>query len=400
MRDGADAHEINACPPCSCPTGRDARSLSGLLGAGRNAAIFHRTGNRHLQGGHRTGHCFALGDRTGHAGNRPTSAAISLIRFAGSASGRRTTPPIEVFDDGRIVMQMGDFEAVYGGGEFQMPSWCVMPEQRRAWPCAPWEAELNLLRTVDDARPTADVGDSGVRLSGRNEWVRYDLLLENYPYNPGLLHYQVVVEAQAQLPSGAVELEWQFVNSSTGEETAANMEFFAERASFAAPMFYAYSETLDATLLYWFDLTRINPFIEATRYGPAGTAGHRGRSFGHTLTTSDLRKLPTRRVADPLRRLPLPNPGPAADEGAMYTNYLLQVSDIYDLIAKPEISLPDWQALAKETLADLDDPATWVELDGKRYWRAYVSDTRQSAEAITQLDVGLACSPLRGALRR
>jgi hypothetical protein len=299
------------------------------------------------------------------------------------------TPAIEVFDDRRIVIHMGDFQAVFGEGIFFDALVVRHPGAETALALRPLGRELNLLRTVDEVRPTAELGDSGVRLTGRDEWVGYDLLLENYLYNPGLLHYQVVIEPHAQLPSGLVELEWQFVDSNTGEETAANMEFFAERASFAAPMFYGYSATLDATLLYWFDLTRINPFIEVTRYGPAGTAGHRGRSFGHTLTSSDLRKLPTGESLVLYDAYLYVTPGRAADESAMFNNYLQQTSDIYDLIAKPEISLPDWQALARETLTDLDDPATWVELNGKRYWRAYVSDTRQSAEAITQLDVGL-----------
>jgi len=304
---------------------------------------------------------------------------------------RRTeepTLPNETFEDGRIVIEMGEFRATFGGDGVLSDAIVVSgAEAETALALRPLGSELNLLETVDDVTPVA--GDHGVGLSGRNEWVTYDLLLETFAYNPGLLHYEVAIEPHAQLPSGTVELEWKFVNPDTGEEVAANMEFFAERASFAAPIFYAYSETLDATLLYWFDLTRINPFIDVTRYGPAGTAGHRGRTFGHTLTSTDLRKLPTGESVALYDAYLFLTPGRPADEGAMFEDFLLQVSDIYDLIAKPEISLPDWQALAQETLTDLDDPDTWVELNGKRYWRAYVSDTRQSAEAITQLDVGL-----------
>ena len=299
---------------------------------------------------------------------------------------------VESLEDGRIAIDMGAFQAVVGDGIFSDALVVRHGTTETALVLRPLGRELNLLRTVDGAPLTAEVGESEVRLSGRNAWVTFEVLLENYPHNPGLLHYQVVMEPYDQLPSGAVELEWQFVNTESGEETAANLEYFAERASFAAPMFYGYSETFDATLLYWFDLTRINPFIEETRYGPAGTAGHRGRSFGHTLTSSDLRKLPPGESLILYDAYLYLTPGRPADEAAMFNNYLLQVSDIYDLIAKPEISLPDWQALAEATLTDLDDPATWVELNGKRYWRAYVSDTRESAEAITQLDVGLAAA--------
>ncbi len=323
----------------------------------------------------------------------PTQTYLALDSPILPRTGNPTPPietPIETLGDGQVVIPMdGDFSATLGEGILADALVVRRAEGETALALRPLGSELNLVQTIDLISLTQEADDNGVRLSGRNDWATFDVLLETYRFNPGLLHYEVLIEPHAELPSGSVELEWKFVNPDSGEEAAANLEFFAERASYAAPMFYGYSESLDATLLYWFDLTRINPFIEATRYGPAGTAGPRGRSFGHTLTSTDLRKLP---IGEPVvlydAYLYLA-PGRPVDEETMFGAFLSQVSDIYDLIAKPEVTSPDWQALARETLADLDDPETWVELNGKRYWRAYVSDTRQSAEAITQLDVGL-----------
>jgi hypothetical protein len=71
-------------------------------------------------------------------------------------------------------------------------------------------------------------------------------------------------------------------------------------------------------------------------------------------------------------------------------------------MAVPEDPLADWfgfyewdgqgipggeGAIHEGTIRDLADEQNWVELEGKRYLRAYVADTRQSAEAITQFDV-------------
>ncbi|MGH2523772.1 MAG: hypothetical protein ACRDH2_14805, partial [Anaerolineales bacterium] len=167
---------------------------------------------------------------------------------------------------------------------------------------------------------------------------------------------------------------------------------YADKASFASPSFYGYAQSLDSTLLHWVDVTRLNDFIRTTHYSPGSTPVRQGRSFGHNLTRTDLGRMLL------IDRQPLYDsylylaPSLPAGEAEMFLRYLHQVSDIYDLIAHPVAALPDWQELARNTLKDLQDPDTWVDLNGKRYWRAYVSDTRQSAEAITQLDIAAAAA--------
>jgi hypothetical protein len=257
----------------------------------------------------------------------------------------------------------------------------------------PLGAEANLLAHVSGVQTRA--GEQGAReieLVGRSEWARFVLTLFLYPHHPGLVRYRVLVEPTGAPPPTGIGLEWQSVDPTTGEEAPLNFTPYAERSPFAAPMLYGYSETMGATLLFWQDLTRLNPFIARARYNPASTVGRRGRSVGHTLNASDLAHLPageTLALYDGYLYLAAGQP---KDENALFERYLQSVGDVYDLIAKPATEPADWPPLAQATLRDLDDPDTWVDLNGKRYWRAYVSDTRQSAEAITQLDVGLAAA--------
>lgn len=96
-------------------------------------------------------------------------------------------------------------------------------------------------------------------------------------------------------------------------------------------------------------------------------------------------------------------PGQPADEDEMFARYLHNLGDIYDLISIPDEQSLIWflpraisdsdssdpflPSLQDFTIRDLADENNWVTLNDKRYLRAYVADTRQSAEAITQLDM-------------
>lgn len=296
---------------------------------------------------------------------------------------------LSVTDAGTVEGETGEFRIAFGEGALADAIVVSREGQPTGMALRPLGPELNLLANATAVEMLDEEGETGVRLAGTGPWGPFELRLWVYPNNPGLLRYRVDVEPTDAVPNGATALEWQFVDPTTGEEAPADLTNLAERATFAAPAFYSYAAAMDATLLYWLDLTSLNPFIEATRYGPSNTAGRQGRTFGHNLTPSDLRDLQPGNAVTLYDSYIYLAPAEPADEPAMFLRYLQQVGDIYDLLNKPEAVLPDWQTLGAQTLTDLDDPDTWVELNGKRYWRAYVADTRQSAEAITQLDVGL-----------
>ncbi|MCB0077753.1 MAG: hypothetical protein KDD73_10095 [Anaerolineales bacterium] len=303
----------------------------------------------------------------------------------------RSDDPLTVSVDGAsFAIEHGPFTMSFGEGAVSDAVLVRHSTQPTALALRPLGTEANLLAAVTSVNVRdGEGGRKEVALSGATDWAQFAMTLYLYPQQPGLLRYRVVVSPTNSEAPSALALEWDAVDPSTGEEAPTNFTPYAERSPFAAPMLYGYSETMDATLLLWQDLTRLNPFMTATRYSPASTVGRRGRSLGHTISRTDLQRLPTDEAVVLYDGYLYLAEGEPADETVMFTRYLQNVKDIYELIAKPATEPADWQTLAEATLRDLDDPDTWVELEGKRYWRAYVSDSRQSAEAITQLDVGL-----------
>jgi hypothetical protein len=249
-------------------------------------------------------------------------------------------------------------------------------------------SELALLPYVQQV---TTAGSGAVQLTGDTGWAEFRLRL-SAPGPTGLFHYRLDLIRYGDPSSAKVEPEWRFVNLATGEEASGHLTLYAAPAPMAAPIFYGFSSDMDTTLLYWVDLSELNPFMQAAHYTPSATPGRQGQMLGHNINYIDLRYLPLGQALAVYDSYLYLAPGEPDSETAMFKRYLNQVSDIYDFVAVPEDPLPDWQSLAVETLSALQDPDTWVELDGQRYWRAYVSDTRMSAEAITQLDVGLAAA--------
>jgi hypothetical protein len=311
--------------------------------------------------------------------------AVPLIRRAGEAQASLMRGTGTGF-----ILASGPYQLVFDPALDGSTLWLSQPGQATALALRPLGDDLNVLPYVTEVAVLTEADRPGVQLTGALPWGAFSLWVWAYAYNPGLLHYRLEVTASSAPPPGDVQLEWRYADRATGVEAAGNFEVYAERAPEAAPVTYGYSAALDATLLQWVDLTELNRLIDATGYDSGSVPVRQGRLFGQNLQTSDLQRLPSGTAMTVYDSYLYLAPGAPTGEAAQFKRYLDQVADIYDLIAHPPISpLPDWQALARETLTALDDPDTWVGLDGQRYWRAYVSDTRQSAEAITQFDVAL-----------
>ncbi len=242
-----------------------------------------------------------------------------------------------------------------------------------------------------------------ISLTGRSKWGSdYQAKLYTYNFHPGIIRWQLELIPQGEFPASP-ELELQFVDRVEGTEASGQLEIYTDHASLAAPHLYAYSAALDSTFFYWVDLTALNPFMEAAHYTPSATPRRIGQRFGHNISKSDLQKQVPQVTAPLYDSYLYLMPGQPVNEDAMFTRYLHNLGDIYDLMAVPEDPLYDWFSLytspddaqdspfstgiQNATLRDLENEKNWVTLDGKSYLRAYVADTRQSAEAITQLDV-------------
>jgi hypothetical protein len=238
-------------------------------------------------------------------------------------------------------------------------------------------------------------------LTGQSPWADFQATLYAYDHHPGLLRWRLEVIPRGDSPSGP-EPELQFIDWTTGLETSGMLEVYADHAPMAAPHYYAYSEALDSTLFYWADLTALNAFMTAARFSPVATPLRQGQRLGHSFSWQDLRKQPPGEAVTLYDSYLYLSPGRPADENEIFTRYLHNLGDIYDLIAVPGPSLPDWFGLYdwegqgipgaatgihQLSITDLAGPDNWVTYEGQRYLRAYVSDTRETAEAITQLDV-------------
>jgi hypothetical protein len=238
-------------------------------------------------------------------------------------------------------------------------------------------------------------------LTGQSLWADYAATLYAYDHHPGLLRWRLEVIPRRDPPSGP-EPELQFVDKTTGQETSGNVEVYADHAPMAAPHYYAYSEALDSTLFYWVDLTALNGFMSAARFSPTATPVRQGQRLGHNFSRQELQSLPQGKVVTLYDSYLYLLPGRPEDEDEIFTRYLHNLGDIYDLIAVPGPILPDWFGLYewngqgipgattgihRLTITDLAEPSNWVTYEEQRYLRAYVSDTRETAEAISQLDV-------------
>jgi len=315
-------------------------------------------------------------------------------------------------EDG-IGFQTGRYRLEYTGEQF-----LIYPQDGEVALALtlPGGEALNML----GANPTVETRETWageeIILTGRNipanagdrsDWgADFQATLYAYDFHPGLLRWRLEMVRNEKPPAGP-ELELQFVDRATGEEASGRLEIYADRASMAAPHLYAYSAALDSTLFYWVDLTALNPFMEAAHYTPSATPRRMGQRLGHNFSQTDLQNQP-QKVAVPVYDSYLYlEPGQPADEDAMFTRYLHNLGDIYDLMVVPDDPLPDWfgvyewdgrgipVGIHQATIRDLADERNWVTLDGKRYLRAYVADTRQSAEAISQLDVYTALARYR-----
>ena len=319
----------------------------------------------------------------------PTLTSGDYERRAAPAVRRSETPSaaIEVAEAGNVRLTSGEYTLRFAGTATHNALLVQRENTGGALALRPLGAELNLLPALSEV--TSEVGDDvlAVTLSGDTGWAEVTLQLEVYPYQPGLLRTRLTATLHDPPPDNPA-LEWTFVDPASGEETSAGLTIYADPAPMCAPVLYGYAAVLDSTLFYAVDRTALNPFMQAAHYTPSATPGRRGRSFGHTIDAANLRALPAGEPFVLYDGYLYLAPGEADDEAEMFARYLRNLGDVYDLLHKPvNGTLPDWRALAEKTIADLADERAWVELGGKRYLRAYVGDTRQSAELISQLDV-------------
>jgi hypothetical protein len=319
-------------------------------------------------------------------------------RLVAPLAARSDSDQSALLEDG-TGLRSGIYRMEYAGGRF-----LIYPEggETALALTLPGGEGLNALPDVSRIETFESGSGEQVVISGETAWgAAFQATFFAYSFQPGLFRWRLEMIPDGTPPAGP-EPELEFVDRASGEQAQGRLRVYAERAPMAAPHLYAYSPALDSTFFYWVDLTALNPFMQAARFTPSATPRRQGQRFGHSFSLSDLRAQTGGTAVAVYDSYLYLQPGEPSSEVEMFRRYLSSLGDIYDLMAVPEDPLADWfgfyewdgqgvpggeLAIHQGTIRDLADEQNWVEIEGERYLRAYVADTRQTAEAITQFDV-------------
>ena len=133
-----------------------------------------------------------------------------------------------------------------------------------------------------------------------------------------------------------------------------------------------------STVLYWQDLTALNPYFAATGTKPDGVAGGEWPELGFRLPTAATpqveypKPLPAGRPTIISRALVALHQGDVHDEDDLAVHFLTLMAAIYPLIERPKCELRDWPGRAERTARDLAEaPAATLRHYGHTYVRPY-----------------------------
>jgi hypothetical protein len=151
-----------------------------------------------------------------------------------------------------------------------------------------------------------------------------------------------------------------------------------------------------ASLLYWQDLTALNPYFAATGTKPDGVVGGDWPELGFRLPTAATPQveypepLPAGRQTMISRALVALHRGEASDESDLAMHFLTLSAAIYPLLEKPAGELRDWPGRAERTARDIAEaPGATVRHYGHTYVRPYneaeVPDSMTQVTLVTAL---------------
>jgi hypothetical protein len=132
-----------------------------------------------------------------------------------------------------------------------------------------------------------------------------------------------------------------------------------QRGMNSALCFVRLDEPGPASLLYWQDLTALNPYFAATGTKPDGVVGGEWPELGFRLPTAAQpqveypKPLPAGRPTTISRALVALHVGQARNEIDLAILFVTLAAAIYPLLERPKCELRDWRGRAKKTADDL-----------------------------------------------
>ncbi len=240
-----------------------------------------------------------------------------------------------------------------------------------------------------------------VSVAATPTWGELRSTVELYKDAPGLIHWRVEGKARSDFSPWRQRRALSFYDRAARVQVSGSLETYATQAPWAAGVAY-FSEKryLDATLLFFENFTALNRYFETVGAGPENAIYLSNKQFGYVRPVNAGKYLPKNEWIVLEDSYLVLQPGLPEQAQEVGLRFLRGLAWVLRTLERPWAGLqPDWLQIAKRTVHDLEDPSCWVELDGRKYLRAYVNVPRFScAEAIAQLDVLCPLTALETAL--
>ncbi|NOY78929.1 MAG: hypothetical protein GXO76_13785, partial [Calditrichaeota bacterium] len=264
-------------------------------------------------------------------------------------------------------------------------------------------SDTELLNSVTRISYINDSTKVTVIMKGSKPWASYVITLNAFKAYPGLLNWRLQFSALKNLPEIHPVRELRLFqrqkdqlipvengNFIIGLEPRHPTYRYAKQAPFVSPLIYLCSPGwLGGTLLYFEDLTSLNHYFELTHSGAEKIMVdicNSESSFGYKVPDT-INALPVGKnavITDSYLYLSSYFP---RDEADVAVTFFKLLAPVYNFIGKPETNLTHWKRIADREIKDLARPELWVTVKDRPYLRSYISDKRESAELISQLDV-------------
>lgn len=236
--------------------------------------------------------------------------------------------------------------------------------------------------------PNDVLGAGRAMLNANRDWGSLSERLETYAHVPGLIRLSLEVRFKRPTRIEDIASEFQFAGAREEPLTGSGVTLYKQQAGLEAPLIYLYHSDMDASLVYFQNLTRLNRYLDTVQGDPRYSVHVDGGAFGfhrpHGLVPADEYFT----LSDTFLWL---SPGRQTDEFARAKQFIQAISDIYDQLDKPYTRYTDWPfQVAPQAARDLLDPVNGLEQGGTRLLRSYVSNEQTSSECITNLDVLIA----------
>ena len=184
-------------------------------------------------------------------------------------------------------------------------------------------------------------------------------------------------------PAQPLIVPWQgrdlFMLGEDGDPASArgNVEL-AQRGMNAGALFLRQTEPNFGSLLYFQDLTALNPYFAATGTKPDGAVGGSWPELGYLPPAQEMKGQPDPRPLAAGEEVPISRAlialhgdshGAEEDQARRFLQLL---GAVYPFLERPQVEFRDWPERAEQTLADLDaSPCATVGHYGARFVRPY-----------------------------